>query len=200
MARRSESRKTPRFDKTVNDTWSRIGCDVEGSPYVMSNLTGRLSNLTDKGRAVVVHFQDKKCEGRKGLPANKLASLKKISTLTDLGWIRGTHAEAQAAAPPAFSALVLPLAGEKTSPAPAPVFGDLSARGEREVATPITPDPWPRPAHHPQHIVHAAPNGNMLTLTGDTTALLNQQELARHRSVASTPDNSISSFFRSLFH
>ena len=91
-------------------------------------------------------------------------------------------AKAQPVAPPASSGPASPPASEKDSPAP------------------VAPkDPWPRRAHYPQHLTHAAPHGNMTTPTGNTTDQLNQQELARQKSVVSTPDNSISGFFRSLF-
>jgi uncharacterized protein YjbI with pentapeptide repeats len=192
--------KPPGFDNTVDDTWSRIGCDAEGAPYVMSNLIGRFSDLADKGKAVATQFLDKDCQGRKGLSAEDLDILKKISASGDLGLIRGAHAEAQGTPTAAFSAPALPPASETAASAPAPVFEDLSDRSEREVATPVAPAPWPHPARHSQHAIHTAPNGKLLTLTRDTTALLNQHELARHSSVASTSDNSISSFFRSLFH
>jgi WD40 repeat protein len=77
------------------------------------------------------------------------------------------------------------------SPASAPL---------RAVATPIAPEnPWPPPAQHSQHVTRMAPHGDMTTQTGNTTDQLNQQELARQKSVASTPDNIISGFFRSLF-
>jgi len=91
-------------------------------------------------------------------------------------------AKAQPVAPPDSSGPASPPASEKESPAP------------------VAPkDPWPRRAHYPQHLTHAAPQGNMTTPTGNTTDQLNQQELARQKSVVSTPDNSISGFFRSLF-
>jgi TIR domain len=52
--------------------------------------------------------------------------------------------------------------------------------------------------HHP--ITLTASHGNIRNLTGDTTAQLNRQELARHRSDAETRDNGILGFFGSLFH
>jgi hypothetical protein len=95
----------------------------------------------------------------------------------------------------------VPPASEKESPVPAPVFGDPGNSGKpRVVATPVAPNnPGPRPAQRPQHVAHTAPHGNMPTPTGNTTSQLNQQELARQKSVASMPDDSISRFFRSLF-
>jgi hypothetical protein len=54
--------------------------------------------------------------------------------------------------------------------------------------------------HYPQPITHGARHRNNRALTGDTTAQLNRQELARHRSAAETPDNPILGFFKSLFH
>jgi uncharacterized RDD family membrane protein YckC len=108
-------------------------------------------------------------------------------------------AEAQPAAPPTSAVLPVPPASAEVSLAP--VFGDSGDSGEpRVVATPVAPKaPWPRPPRHPHHVTHAAPHGNMPTLTGNTTAQLNQQELTRQKSVVSTPDNIISGFFRSLF-
>jgi len=87
--------------------------------------------------------------------------------------------------------------------AAAPALADLTdnAEREREVAKSEAPkDPWHRPARHTQYITHAASHGNIRALTGNTTAQLNRQELARQRSVAETPENSILGFFRSLFH
>jgi hypothetical protein len=54
--------------------------------------------------------------------------------------------------------------------------------------------------HYPQRITHGAGHSNIRALTGDTTAQLNRQELARHRSAAETPDNPILGVFKSLFH
>ena len=95
----------------------------------------------------------------------------------------------------------VPPASAKESPVPAPDFGDPGNIGKpREIATPVAPkNPGPRPAQGSQHVAHTAPHGNMPTTTGNTTSQLNQQELARQKSVASMPDNIISGFFRSLF-
>jgi hypothetical protein len=82
--------------------------------------------------------------------------------------------------------------------APPSASGDLTAIGEREVATPEAPkDPGPP---YSQHITHTASRGNILASTGSTTAQLNQQELARQRWGAETPHNGFLGFFRSLFH
>jgi hypothetical protein len=109
--------------------------------------------------------------------------------------------EAEFAAPTALSAPGLPPVGTTTASAPPSASADLANIGEHQAATPEGPkDPRPRPAHHPQHITHAASQGNTRASTGNTTAHLNQQELARHRSVAETPDNGILGYFRSLFH
>jgi hypothetical protein len=89
----------------------------------------------------------------------------------------------------------------KEPPVPAPVFGDPGNSGKpREIVMPVAPkNPGPRPPQRSQHVAHTAPHGNMPTPTGNTTSQLNQQELARQKSVASMPDNIISGFFRSLF-
>jgi hypothetical protein len=74
----------------------------------------------------------------------------------------------------------------KEPPVPAPVFGDPGNSGKlRVIATPVAPNnPGPRPAQHSQHVAHTAPHGNMPTPTGNTTSQLNQQELARQKSVS----------------
>jgi len=87
-------------------------------------------------------------------------------------------------------------AAPASHPAPAPVFRDPKDRREREIATPVAPKgPRPRLAHRSQDANHMAPHDK-----GDIPTQLNQQELGRHRSAASPPDNPISSFFRSLLH
>jgi hypothetical protein len=92
----------------------------------------------------------------------------------------------------------LPPAGKKMAFAPPSASEDLADIGEREVATPEAPkDPGP---HHSQPITHTASRGNIPASIGNTTAQLNQQELARQRSVAETPHNGILGFFGSLFH
>jgi len=70
----------PRFDKTVDDTWNKIGCDADGAPYVMSRLISRLSNYDEKVAAgIATQFLDKECQGRKGLSADDLARLQEIA-------------------------------------------------------------------------------------------------------------------------
>jgi len=109
--------------------------------------------------------------------------------------------EVESAAPTTLSAPGLPPAGKRTASAPPSASGDLDNSAEHQAATlEGLEDPQPRPAHHPQHITHSASRGNIRASTGTTTAHLNQQELARHRSVAETPDNGILGFFKSLFH
>jgi hypothetical protein len=110
-------------------------------------------------------------------------------------------AQAQPAAPPTSSEPGLPSAGEKESPVSAPVSGASGGSGEPRVGgAPAAPkDPRPRPAQHSQHVARTALHGNLPTPPGNTTAQLNQQELARQKSVVSTPENSISGFFKSLF-
>ncbi len=119
------------------------------------------------------------------------------------GWLALDNASAEAR-PTALRDSGAPAptpAKAKTSPAPASASGDLADIGEHKVAAPVAPqDPWPRPAPNPQHIAHPASHGNIPALTGNTTARLNRQELARHRSDAETPDYGILGFFRSLFH
>jgi TPR repeat protein len=73
--------------------------------------------------------------------------------------------------------------------------------GEHEVKTPPEPtDPGSHSTRHPPHSKQTALPGKISALTGSTTAQLNRQELARHRSTAETPDRGISGFFRTLFH
>jgi hypothetical protein len=69
------------FDQSVDDVWREIACSADGAPYVLSSLIGRLGNLADKDRAarLAKDFQAETCQGRKGLSADDLASLKKIS-------------------------------------------------------------------------------------------------------------------------
>jgi uncharacterized RDD family membrane protein YckC len=108
--------------------------------------------------------------------------------------------EAKPAAPTAASASGLSPITKKASPAAPSASGDLANIGEHKAATLEGPkDPRPRPPQRSQHVAHTAPHGNMPTPTGNTTSQLNQQELARQKSVASMPDNIISGFFRSLF-
>ena len=98
----------------------------------------------------------------------------------------------QPAAPPASSVLRV-----EASPAPASASVDLAVISEREVATPeASKDPRP---HHRRH-THTASLGNIPASTGNTTAQLNQQELARQRWGAGTSNNGILGFFGSLFH
>jgi hypothetical protein len=106
--------------------------------------------------------------------------------------------EAEPTGPTAVLVSGLPPAGKKMASAPPSASGDLAAIGEREVAAPEAPkDPGP---HHSQHNTHTASLGNIPASTGNSTAQLNQQELARQRSVAGTSNNGILGFFRSLFH
>jgi uncharacterized RDD family membrane protein YckC len=108
--------------------------------------------------------------------------------------------EAKPAAPTAASASGLSPITKKASPAAPSASGDLADIGEHKAATLEGPkDPRPRQPQRSQHVAHTAPHGNMPTPTGNTTSQLNQQELARQKSVASMPDNIISGFFRSLF-
>jgi hypothetical protein len=75
----------------------------------------------------------------------------------------------------------------------------LAYIGEHEVRTPPeSTNPSSRPTH--QHIGQTALHGSISALTGNTTARLNRQELARHKSAAETPDNGILRFLRPLFH
>lgn len=104
----------------------------------------------------------------------------------------------------------VPPLGSQPSPSPLPDGATYRCftRDHLDVAEAILPNPAPfgracaidqghrqSPAPHPQYNTHAAYHGTIRDLT---TAELTQQDLARHRSDAETPDGGILGFFRSL--
>ncbi len=73
-------------EKSLARQWLKVGCDVEGAPYVLHALIARLSNdispfreQSDAAKALASAFLDENCAGAHGLSEADKATLKKIA-------------------------------------------------------------------------------------------------------------------------
>jgi hypothetical protein len=73
------------FEKSLADQWSKAGCTVDGAPYVLRSLLGRLDGDSPFAKdspdvpKLASAFIDKDCAGGRGISEAEIAKLKEIA-------------------------------------------------------------------------------------------------------------------------